>query len=240
MNLILSPDDINFDAWMADTDVQHKVKCPTHWEADLNDEFLDQGEGVKHPRLPWSRMANKIALRPGEVSVWIGFNGHGKSLLLGQVVLSLCTQGERCCVASFEMRPRKTLARMARQFADVAQPDPEQVRDFVRWAQGRLAAIAGRVSGCGAASAMAATSTPPLSSSNATCRLSGPLPAISTRWPAATPYERASVCMAPVVITPGSVQPGIGSGRSMAPVATIRWRARTMAATPWVKTEMSN
>lgn len=138
MSLFLKPDDIDFAAYMRETDAQHKVRPAAHWEDDINDEFLDQGDGNTHPRLPWSRLTNKIALRPGEVSLWFGFSGHGKSLLLGQAVLSLCAQAQRCCVASFEMWPRKTLANMARQFADATQPSPDRVREFVRWAQGKL------------------------------------------------------------------------------------------------------
>ena len=34
------------------------------------------------------------------------------------------------------------------------------------------------------------------------------------------------ICAAPAPITPGRVQPGIGTGRSIAPVAMIKWRAR--------------
>jgi twinkle protein len=138
VSIVIDDDDFDFNAYMTDTDAAHKVKPAGFWEDDLNAEFLDQGSGPVHPRLPWPRLREKIALRPGEVSLWFGFNGHGKSLLLGQAVLSLCAQDSRCCVASFEMRPRKTLARMARQFADAGQPGPRQVKDFVQWAQGKL------------------------------------------------------------------------------------------------------
>lgn len=138
MSITLQADDIDWSAYMEDSDAQHKVRPPEHWEDDLVAEFADQGDGIVHPRLPWARLSNRVALRPGEVSLWFGYNGHGKSLLLGQAVLSLCAQGQRTCVASFEMRPRKTLARMARQFADSDQLSPRQVRDFVTWAQGSL------------------------------------------------------------------------------------------------------
>jgi len=137
-DLVFEPDDIDFGRYMAETEAQHKVKPAGHWEDDLNDEFSDDGQSDSQPRLPWQRLSNKIGLRPGEVSLWFGFNGHGKSLLLGQAILSLCAQDQRCCVASFEMRPRKTLARMARQFADESQPSPTHVREFVQWASGRL------------------------------------------------------------------------------------------------------
>lgn len=134
MSMILDDDDIDFAHYMQETDAEHNVKPAAHWESDLNDEFRDQGEGSFHPRLPWHRLENKVAIRRGEVSLWFGFNAHGKSLLLGQAVISLAAQGEKCCVASFEMKPRKTLARMARQFCDAAQPTPSEVRDFVGWA----------------------------------------------------------------------------------------------------------
>jgi twinkle protein len=138
VSVFLAADDIDFPAYMAATDAEHKVRPPSHWEEDLVEEFADQGTGNVHPRLPWPRLENKVALRPGEVSLWFGFNGHGKSLLLGQAVLSLCAQDQRCCVASFEMRPRKTLARMARQFADSDALSPREVHDFVAWANGRM------------------------------------------------------------------------------------------------------
>jgi twinkle protein len=139
VSIVLPEDDIDWSAYMADTDVQHKVRQARHWEDDLLDEFAPQaGDAVQHPRLPWSRLDNRVALRPGEVSLWFGFNGHGKSLLLGQAMLGACAQGAKVCIASFEMRPRKTLARMLRQFADAEQPRPTQVREFTGWAQDRL------------------------------------------------------------------------------------------------------
>jgi twinkle protein len=136
--LIIPNDDIDFDHYMRETDAEHRVKPVAHWEAELNEEFCDQGNGNVHPRMPWSRLSDKIALRPGEVSLWFGFNGHGKSLLLGQVMLSVAAQGERCCIGSFEMRPRKTLARMARQFCGISQPSPRGVKAFVQWCAGKV------------------------------------------------------------------------------------------------------
>jgi hypothetical protein len=56
---------------------------------------------------------------------------------------------------------------------------------------------------------------------------SGPDPASTQRPSGTAPVDFSSVCAAPHVITPGSVQPGIGTGRSIAPVAiSIRFAAR--------------
>lgn len=135
--LTLRADDIDFDEWMRETEPEHRVKPIAHWEDDINDEFDDQ-EGNRYPKAPWRRLDSKIAYRPGEVSLWFGFNGHGKSLLLGQTVLSMAAQRERGCIASFEMRPRKTLARMCRQFCRKLRPEPDDVRVFVKWCSGKL------------------------------------------------------------------------------------------------------
>src|SRR4051812_14010757 len=116
MSLVLEPDDIDFETYMRETETEHKVKQLGAYESDINAEF-DDSIIDKHPRLPWPSMASWIALRPGELSLWFGFNGHGKSHLLGQAILSAAAQGERACIASLEMKPRKTLAKMARQFA---------------------------------------------------------------------------------------------------------------------------
>ena len=77
-----------------------------------------------------------------------------------------------------------------------------------------------------------AASRPPANSSQASWRLSGPLPAISTRSPGQTRCARTNVCSAPVVITPGSVQPGRGTGRSCAPGASTSRRGRNVTARP--------
>lgn len=138
MELILDDDTTDFSAYMRDTENEQRVKPVAHWEADLVAEFAQDGSANMAPRLPWGKLADKFQVRAGEVSLWFGFNGHGKSLLLGQAMMSLAAQGERVCIASFEMRPRKTLARMCRQFVDASEPTPAEVRGMVRWAQGRL------------------------------------------------------------------------------------------------------
>jgi twinkle protein len=138
LSIVLADDDIDFQHWMQETEAQHKVKAVSAWEADLIDEFSDRADRPMHPRLPWHRLSDRIELRPSEVSLWFGFNGHGKSLLLGQAILSIAAQGERACIASFEMRPRMTLARMCRQFTADQQPSPVGVREFTRWCQGKV------------------------------------------------------------------------------------------------------
>jgi len=66
--------------------------------------------------LPWEDTKKNFQFRKGEVSLWSGQNGHGKSLMTSQVALSLLGQDQKVCVASFEMKPVVTLQRMARMW----------------------------------------------------------------------------------------------------------------------------
>lgn len=54
-------------------------------------------------------------IRPGEVTIWTGWSGHGKSLLLNHVVLhDWAVTRSRVLIASFEMPVSQTLAQLSR------------------------------------------------------------------------------------------------------------------------------
>lgn len=81
--------------------------------------------------LPFAKLSHRFRLRPGEVTIWAGFNGHGKSLLLGQAMMHLIgNHARKVCVASMEMRPVTTLQRIARQFFNSPQPSLEELDEF--------------------------------------------------------------------------------------------------------------
>ncbi len=122
-------DDIDFAAYMASTEADHKV-VPSGAFADdvvayFHSEKVDHGQS-----LPWSKTYGRITFRPGEVTLWGGMNGHGKSLALGQVCLSVMMQKRRTCIASLEMKPVVTLARMCRQASASSKPDANFIREF--------------------------------------------------------------------------------------------------------------
>lgn len=56
-----------------------------------------------------------LSFRRGEVTLWGGINGHGKSLLMGQLALQLMKDKLGVAIMSFEMPPKRTLLRMIRQ-----------------------------------------------------------------------------------------------------------------------------
>lgn len=73
----------------------------------------------------------RLRFRPGEVTVWGGINGHGKSLITGQLALALLSQGERSSILSFEMTPARTILRMMRQSYD-RRPTVDDVIPFCK------------------------------------------------------------------------------------------------------------
>lgn len=83
--------------------------------------------------VPWAQAKKEIRLRPGELSIWSGINGHGKSQFLGQIALHCMQQGARVCIASLEMTPDRLLARLTRQAAGLRQPSEDYVRAIHTW-----------------------------------------------------------------------------------------------------------
>jgi twinkle protein len=93
----------------------------------IDDLGTDRQEARSY--LPWDKTHNVFQFRPGEVTIWAGVNGQGKSMMTGLAALSLCTQGEKVCIASFEMKPRRTLERMSRQWSGQSAPQPHEMQD---------------------------------------------------------------------------------------------------------------
>lgn len=143
------PDDIDFSVYLKETDAKANVKPASAWLAQMR-ERLHNPQKVKRVYLPWEKCQEKFQIRPGEVTLWAGQNGHGKTQVLSQVALSLMGQGERVCIASFEMKPITTLQRLARMYAGTNPFSPEYqsvdgikaldelFTEFSQWSDGKL------------------------------------------------------------------------------------------------------
>jgi len=108
--------------------------------SDWKDEVIQRmnGEGnVVGNHLPWSKTHNCVALRPGEVSVWAGVNGHGKSQILGMIA-AWGLHSSKWLIASMEMLPSATMHRMIRQVSGTNQPANDYAIKFMDWTDGRL------------------------------------------------------------------------------------------------------
>ena len=119
----LTDDLIDFSKYEQETEEHARVKPASVWVSELI-ENLRNPVKPKQQVMPWQKTHGLVQFRPGEVTVWGGANGAGKSLITGMVALSLLAQDQKVCIASFEMKPRKTLERMARQFSGYNPEDP--------------------------------------------------------------------------------------------------------------------
>jgi len=121
-------DTIDFAQYLKETDAMAKVKPASMFVQDAK-ERLHKQSSVKRVYLPWPKCNESFEFRRGEVTIWAGQNGHGKTDVTTQIALSLCGQDEKVCVASFEMKPVTTVGRMVRMFSGTNPFSPEYQGD---------------------------------------------------------------------------------------------------------------
>lgn len=134
---VIDDNDIDFDQYLRIPADAARVKPASTWCRQVIDSIYDPAISTG-AYLPWSKTKQLIRLRPAELSVWAGVNGHGKSLLLNQIMLAVMAQDERVCIASMEMKPAQTMRRMTRQAVAVEEPSIEFIKGFHAWTDGRL------------------------------------------------------------------------------------------------------
>jgi twinkle protein len=130
-------DTIDFNAYREEPE-SHKVRPASDFLKETIDAFYMPKDALMPPRPLWDKTNGKIAFRPGEVSLWAGINGHGKSMFLSQVEIDLMTQGEKVLSLSFEMLPVRQMQRMSRQAYAGDQPPISFLNGFHAWTDGRL------------------------------------------------------------------------------------------------------
>ncbi|MFT3960512.1 DnaB-like helicase C-terminal domain-containing protein [Propionivibrio sp.] len=130
-------DAIDFDAYLNGPDESASVRPASDWLADVLVAF-EQPAHLSGATLPWSTTHSVIRLRRGELTIWPGMSGHGKSMLIGQVALHLMAQGEKVCIASMEMKPAATMKRLCRQAFGCNAPSRGDIEDLHHWTNGRL------------------------------------------------------------------------------------------------------
>lgn len=80
--------------------------------ADQVERLLEtQADPANHITLPWPKTHGVLMLEAGQLTIWSGFNGHGKSEMLLQVMTHRMAHGERVCIASLEVPAAKLIGR---------------------------------------------------------------------------------------------------------------------------------
>lgn len=118
------------DRYAIEAEGQYMVSL-TSKIADIRERMQD-GVSLFGDPLPWKKTHDNFRFRPGEVTVWAGINGHGKSLVTSQVATHLIKH-RKTLIASLEMPVAATGARMVRQVIGNPNPTEQFIRRAVSW-----------------------------------------------------------------------------------------------------------
>lgn len=128
----------DFESYMlAREEDKGRIKTAEDFREMLEDRIEGKRQAVG-AGTPWSWLTEHFRFRPGEMTVWQGFNGHMKSLVTGYFAVNFIKEGEKVCIASFEMKPAATLHRMVRQVLGVGKPTLQAVGAFYEFTNEKL------------------------------------------------------------------------------------------------------
>jgi twinkle protein len=130
---------IDWAQWMeAGDDGRAKVRPASEFAGDVVRLLHGDSEEAIGQSTPWAKVGDRLRFRPGEVTLWAGINGHGKSNAIGYLALHFLAEGSKACIASMEMPPAATMGRMCRQAASRGMPPIDFIERFHRWTDGKL------------------------------------------------------------------------------------------------------
>lgn len=107
--------------------VDFKIKTTENYFEQLKKYYSEErGSGYS---LPFAKADNNFAVRLGELTVFTGVSGHGKSMMLSQICLYLMNY-TKVLIASMEMKPILTLSRMITQSLGDPNPTEKYMKEF--------------------------------------------------------------------------------------------------------------
>ena len=135
MNTVNRLDDIDFLKFIGKQESQYLEPVKTFVD-DIH-QIFDCGIQTYGDTLPWKKTEDSFRLRPNEVTLWAGINGHGKSLVTSHVFAHLL-KTNRCLIASLEMPINRTCHRLFRQIAGTSNPTRRFRDDVINWLDDKL------------------------------------------------------------------------------------------------------
>lgn len=121
--------DVDFEKYLEQNEeIRQQVQHPSDF-VDKAVERLTTGNHLVGDTLPWQKTWDKFRFRDGELTIWAGTNGSGKSLVMGMTALFMQYP---TVIASMEMLPEATLARMTRQACGMSNPSEPYIRDTIK------------------------------------------------------------------------------------------------------------
>jgi twinkle protein len=126
--------DVDFDKYYKENkDDNLKLKRVVDFYYEI-EEFVEKGHVIHGAKLPFQKTHDVFRFRDGEVTLWTGYNGHKKSMLLGYAAVQFLRDMQKVCIASFEMKPISTIRRMTKQYTGLSNTGYDEFSDFMQFA----------------------------------------------------------------------------------------------------------
>lgn len=135
MNLI---DIADLNEYMEPPEFAAQVRSAAEFAQAVKKRLRPQAQRVHAPSILLNDAMRGLEFRPGEVTAWVGYNGHRKSMFTSQTALDMAVQDQRVLIASLEMDPADTLVRMVRQASGQCEPSERAIDRFHQWTDGRI------------------------------------------------------------------------------------------------------
>ena len=119
--------------------VEHNIKPASDYKMLLRDRLVNrQGGDPNATVLPFNSLRGKFEFRQHELTIWTGYKGHGKSLMISQALMAAIHRGKRVFIISPEFRPESVLERMLYQHGATTTPGVEHINEFMAFLLDRM------------------------------------------------------------------------------------------------------
>lgn len=129
----VTPDEIKECIENSEYQSPEGLKKALEFFSEVDELFWPKNDEPIGYTLPFGTIYSKVRIRPGEVSLWSGETGHGKSQVLAHACVHWIEQGSRICKASLEMKASQTLKRMVKQTCNEDRPESGRVKQALTW-----------------------------------------------------------------------------------------------------------
>lgn len=97
---------------------------------EIWDEFFKHDLDMEGTTCPWDSSEKfPFRFRMGEVTAWQGYTKHGKTTLLTYCLVHFADNDQPCCIASLEIKARKTLRNILRMGIGKSRPVNDTTRE---------------------------------------------------------------------------------------------------------------
>lgn len=124
------PDSVDLSAFMDDEKI-HRIRDAWHYRDKLIEMLAGHGESGNS--MPWGGFHGKMEFRPAEMTLWGGFKGHGKSVMVSQVLEHLMDKfGQKVFIISPEFPAHRVLYRLLVQSIEQRYPDADLLDNWLK------------------------------------------------------------------------------------------------------------